>query len=173
MKFQFEIDDRERTIEVHREGIGHRIVVDGRERFVDAVHVAGNRWSLIVRDPAVGRSYSVDAVAVPQNGDGSLDVYIDGHRIAVGARSGLGRRARRDGAATGAGPQRIVAPMPGKIVRVLVTAGDDVQLRQGLVVVEAMKMENELRAARPGRVREVFVREGESVEAGTPLVVVE
>ena len=88
-----------------------------------------------------------------------------------GRDSDVGRR--RDGAATGAGPQRIVAPMPGKIVRVLVTAGDDVQLRQGLVVVEAMKMENELRAARPGRVREVFVRVGESVEAGTPLVVVE
>ena len=73
----------------------------------------------------------------------------------------------------GAGPQQVTAPMPGKVVRLLVSAGDEVQLRQGLVVVEAMKMENELRAAKAGRVREVFVREGQSVEAGTPLVVVE
>jgi biotin carboxyl carrier protein len=63
--------------------------------------------------------------------------------------------------------------MPGKVVRVLVQAGDEVQPRQGLVVVEAMKMENELRAARAGRVKEVFVTEGQSVEAGTALVVVE
>jgi biotin carboxyl carrier protein len=63
--------------------------------------------------------------------------------------------------------------MPGKVVRVLVKVGDEVQPRQGLVVVEAMKMENELRAAAAGRVREVFVSEGQSVEAGTPLVVVE
>jgi biotin carboxyl carrier protein len=56
---------------------------------------------------------------------------------------------------------------------VLVAAGDDVQPRQGLVVVEAMKMENELRAARAGRVKEIFVQEGQSVEAGTVLAVVE
>ena len=69
--------------------------------------------------------------------------------------------------------QRVNAPMPGKVVRVLVSRGDAVKARQGLVVVEAMKMENELRAARDGRVREVFVSEGQSVDAGTPLVVVE
>jgi biotin carboxyl carrier protein len=63
--------------------------------------------------------------------------------------------------------------MPGKVVRVLVKAGDEVKPRQGLIVVEAMKMENELRAAGEGRVREVFVQEGQSVEAGTALVVVE
>ena len=60
-----------------------------------------------------------------------------------------------------------------KVVRVLVSAGDEVKARQGLVVVEAMKMENELRAARGGRVREVAVTEGQSVEAGTVLMVVE
>jgi biotin carboxyl carrier protein len=63
--------------------------------------------------------------------------------------------------------------MPGKIVRVLVKAGDQVIARQGLVVVEAMKMENELRAARNGRVRELSVAEGQSVDAGTVLLVVE
>ena len=63
--------------------------------------------------------------------------------------------------------------MPGKVVKVLVRAGDEVKARQGLVVVEAMKMENELRSPKDGRVSEVLVAEGASVEAGRPLVVVE
>jgi biotin carboxyl carrier protein len=173
MKFQFEIADRERLVEVHRGSEGHRVVVDGREHVVDAVRVRDNTWSLIVRDPSTGQVRSIEAIVVPQNGNGAVDVFIDGHRIEVEQRSGLGRRARGAGGAHGGGPQRLVAPMPGKVVRVLVKPGDDVQPRQGLVVVEAMKMENELRAAGAGRVREVFVREGQSVEAGTALVVVE
>jgi biotin carboxyl carrier protein len=72
-----------------------------------------------------------------------------------------------------AGPQRVTSPMPGKIVKVLVKAGDEVKARQGLVVVEAMKMENELRAARDGRVREVTAVEGRSVDAGAVLLVIE
>ena len=63
--------------------------------------------------------------------------------------------------------------MPGKVVRVLVAPGAEVKARQGLVVVEAMKMENEVRAVRDGLVREVLVVEGQSVEAGAMLVVVE
>jgi biotin carboxyl carrier protein len=172
MKFQFDIADRERTVEVHRQPQGFRIVVDGRERTVDAVRVGGDTWSLIVRD-ADGSVRSVEAVVLPQNGNGGMDVFIDGHRIAVGKRGGLGRRVRGVAGAQGSGPQRVTAPMPGKIVRVLVKPGDEVQARQSLVVVEAMKMENELRAARNGRVREVPAVEGQSVEAGTTLVIVE
>jgi biotin carboxyl carrier protein len=173
MKFQFDIADRERRVEIHRGSHGHRVLVDGREHVVDAVRVRDNTWSLLVRDPATGQVRSVETTVVPQNGNGTVDVFIDGHRIEVGQRSGLGRRARGAGGAHAGGPQRITAPMPGKVVRVLVAPGDTVQPRQGLVVVEAMKMENELRATGAGRVREVFVREGQSVEAGTALVVVE
>ncbi len=63
--------------------------------------------------------------------------------------------------------------MPGKLVRVLVAPGQDVAAGEGLVVVEAMKMENELRAPKAGRVKDVPVREGQAVEAGALLVVVE
>jgi len=63
--------------------------------------------------------------------------------------------------------------MPGRVVKVLVRAGDPVRARQGLVVVEAMKMENELRSPKDGRVTRVLVDEGAAVEAGRPLVVVE
>ena len=102
-------------------------------------------------------------------------MHLDGLTIPVQIRpAGSFGRQKKDGpAAHTAGPQRIMAPMTGKVVRVLVKPGDDVRARQGLVVVEAMKMENELRAARDGRVRDVAVTEGQSVDAGAVLVVVE
>ena len=85
------------------------------------------------------------------------------------------RRIQRSdpGEAVGHGEQRVVAPMPGRVVRVLVKVGDSVTARQGLVVVEAMKMENELTVPRAGRVKDVSVSEGASVEAGRLLVIVE
>jgi biotin carboxyl carrier protein len=92
-----------------------------------------------------------------------VSVMVDGRRQ---------RRKREDGA-SGSGPLRIVAPMPGKVVRVLVKAGDAVHARQPVVVVEAMKMENELRTDRPGTVAEIHTREGVSVEAGALLVVIQ
>lgn len=173
MKLQFEVGDRARAVEVHRLAQRHTVIVDGRTHVVDAVRVEGDRWSLLVREAADGGVRSVDVTVVPHTANGGVDVFIDGHRIVVGQQSGLGRRTRGVAGAQGSGPQRVVAPMPGKIVRVLVAPGDEVQPRQGLVVVEAMKMENELRAARAGRVRDVFVQEGQSVEAGTALLVVE
>jgi biotin carboxyl carrier protein len=86
-------------------------------------------------------------------------------------------RRRRESTGAGgvaaAGVQRVLAPMPGRVVRIIVKVGDEVALRQGLVVVEAMKMENELASPKAGRVKEVAVSEGASVEAGRLLVVIE
>ena len=85
------------------------------------------------------------------------------------------RRQRRAGGGTAgvSGEQRVTAPMPGRIIRVLVKPGDEVAVRQGLVVIEAMKMENELTAVRAGRVTEVAVTAGSSVETGRLLVVID
>ena len=175
MKFEYVIADRLRTVEVHRETTGFRVVLDGRVHLVDAMRVAGDAWSLLIRDAdnSEARPRSVEAVVTPQSTSGSIDVHVSGYHVQVHQRNGHGRRTRDGSSASGAGPQRIVAPMPGKVVRVLVKPGDEVKTRQGLVVVEAIKMENELRAARDGRVREIFVSEGQSVEAGTALVTVE
>jgi len=85
-----------------------------------------------------------------------------------------GRRRRHDDPGrAGAGPQRIVAPMPGKIVRVGVKPGEAVRARQTVVVIEAMKMENELKASRDGAVSELHAKEGASVDAGALLVVIQ
>ena len=106
---------------------------------------------------------------------GDFDVHVTGRTVPVQVRQAgsFGRQNRGAIGASGSGPQRVTAPMPGKIVRLLVKAGDQVTVRQGLVVVEAMKMENELRAARDGRVREVSVPRAQSVDAGTVLLVVD
>jgi biotin carboxyl carrier protein len=170
MKLQVEIGDRIRTVEVLPQPNGYRVVVDGRERLVDAVQVAPGEWSLIVR--AGDRPRSIDAAVSSSRGNGTLDVYLDGLWIPVHVRNGRVRRSGEPASGTGA-VQRVGAPMPGKVVRVLVAPGDEVKARQGLVVVEAMKMENEVRAVRAGRVRDVLVVEGQSVEAGATLVVVE
>jgi biotin carboxyl carrier protein len=174
MKYHFDLGDREATVTIEPHGGGYRVVVDdGPPRLVDARRVSADTWSLIVRGEGEPTVSSTEAAVMPGPANGSLDVYVGGVHVPMTPRGGAGRRARGSAGMSGAGPQRVLAPMPGKVVRVLVKAGDAVGPRQGLVVVEAMKMENELRAGRAGHVREVFVREGQSVEAGTALVIVE
>jgi len=106
---------------------------------------------------------------------GRYTLWVDGFRYEVDALDERTRTIRDMTAATGApaGPAPLVAPMPGLIVRVNVQPGDVVQPGQGLVVMEAMKMENELRAAAAGRVKSVAVRAGTAVERGALLVELE
>jgi biotin carboxyl carrier protein len=102
---------------------------------------------------------------------GHRTVHVQGVRVPTMASTRVRRGA--SGVAAHAGPLRIVAPMPGKVVRLPVRPGDRVEAHQPVVVIEAMKMENALSAGRAGTVREVLVQEGMSVEAGRPLVVLE
>ena len=114
----------------------------------------------------------IDAALSPVGGsDWLVDLPHNVVRASVDGRRF--RRAGAAGAAGGTGTQRLLAPMPGRIVRVLVKPGDQVAARQGIVVIEAMKMENELTAARAGTVTDIAVAEGASVEAGRLLVIIE
>ena len=121
------------------------------------------------------KSYEIAFEAAP---GGEVVVHVNGIAVpltVVEQRGSSKRRATvlRGGGAAGSdtGPRAVVAPMPGRIVKVLVQPGEAVQARQGLVVVEAMKMENEVRAPHAGIVADVRVREGSSVEANAVLVV--
>ena len=126
--------------------------------------------TMVVLDNGVAPTYEV--FVAPTNGTGDCLVTIGGRSAIIAVN---GRRTRRaaDTARHAHGKQMIVAPMPGRVVRVLVAAGDEVAARQGVIVVEAMKMENELRAPRAGRVKEVNVSAGTSVDAGRVLVIIE
>ena len=154
----------------HIESRGAQLFLDGRPVDVDAVK-AGPAWSILIGH----RSYEV---FLAERGPGELIGHVNGRAFTV--RGGLqrfgSRRARTGGTARDAGadgPRRVLAPMPGRIARVLVKVGDSVTTQQGLVVVEAMKMENELRSPRAGIVTEIRAAEGALVEANAVLIVVE
>jgi biotin carboxyl carrier protein len=174
--FEIEVGGRTRRVGVARTGDKFAVTVDTRTVHVDAARIDAHTLSLLVDTKCPpGTTDAVrtasEVVIAPDAATGQLMVGVGATRVAVAVN---GRRARRrDEASGGNGPQRLSAPMPGKIVRVLVKSGDAVRARQPLVVVEAMKMENELRAGRDGLVAEIHAREGESVDAGALLVVVQ
>ena len=179
MIFEVAVGDRVRTVSVVRKGGQLHVTLDGHPHVVDARRVSDTALSLLMQNGAGGLPVqSIDAAFAARGAAGELDVHVLGRVITVHARPSTHRTARSQAppallrAASG-GSQKIVSPMPGKIVRVLVKTGDQVKAKQGLVVVEAMKMENELRAARDGRVRELSVTEGQSVDAGAVLLTVD
>lgn len=166
MRFQIEVGGRVRDIGIEPHGASVAVTVDGSPVDVEILPVGGGRFSL--RFPGTGRQQDV---VVARGRDGAdVEVLVDGLHVPARLRpeGASGKRAARSGDA----PERVVAPMPGKVVKLLVKPGDQVTARQGVIVVEAMKMENELRAGRDGVVREVLVAEGASVDAGTPLLVI-
>jgi len=167
MRVELEVAGRRREVEVERRDDRLTVRLDGQPVGVEATALPGGRWSL--RLPGSGRQHEVVIVSRPEAG--GFEALVDGLSVPVRVSSGTAV-AKRAGP-RGEGPERVTAPMPGKVVKLLVSAGDHVTARQGVVVVEAMKMENELRAGRAGIVREVLVAEGASVEAGTPLLVIE
>ena len=180
MRFEVEAGGQPRAVDVAPDGRSWRVVIDGRVCRASMVR-AGDRWSLLVSDPEAGplaAGHSYDVMFEPADG-GTWQVHVNGRMVQAGLRTSAQRlRGRLGGhpggqSAAGAGDGRVVAPMPGRVVKVLVTPGTAVEAKQGVVVVEAMKMENELRAPRAGVVREVRVAEGASVEAQTVLVIID
>lgn len=169
MTFEIECGGVVRRVEVEPAGDSrYRVTLEERTMVVSAVRGADGTVSLL--EEGSGRSREV---ALTPTGSGTMLAWIEGLTLPVAID---GRRPRRGGAVAGgggSGEQVIAAPMPGRVVRVLVGAGDAVAARQPCVVVEAMKMENELRAPRAGRVKSVAVEAGTPVEAGRALVVIE
>ena len=141
-------------------------VVDGVPVAVDVRMLQDGVMSLVVVDGLeAGRQFRCVA-------DGA-SVVVDGRRVEFVVADPRSLAGRRGGSGGGEGPRAVKAPMPGRVVRVLVTVGDEVAEQQGVVVLEAMKMQNELKACKAGRVVKVGVSVGDTVEAGSVLVVVE
>jgi len=177
MQYEVEIGGRRRQVVVTRTGGTFAVSVEGKTRSVDVARVDAHTLSLVVdsvypENSSVRRAgYEVSVVPDPAARQVVVHVGPVPVVVTLDGRRGWGRKD--DGRASGSGPQRLVAPMAGRIVRVLVNAGDTVRARQPIVVVEAMKMENELRASREGTVAEIHVREGVSVDAGALLIVIQ
>jgi biotin carboxyl carrier protein len=177
MTCEIEIRGRRRTIEFLRRGSEWEMTLDGRILRVDVTAI-GERWSLLIGPPSpaasAGRPTRSYEVAVDRRSNGERIVYVNGFAVPVSIIDRRARQSRTPGAvSSGTGRRSIVSPMPGRIVKVLVKIGDAVVAHQGLVVVEAMKMENELKAPQAGRVTAVNVADGMSVEANAVLVTLE
>jgi biotin carboxyl carrier protein len=142
--------------------------------------VGGRKYSLDVSRVKPGvfllnlGTRSIEVSVLPEGNIASIStVSIEGQRISVeilDERKVL-QRAVRNSHRSGA--SEIRSPMPGKIVRVLVTAGADVVAGQGIVVMEAMKMQNEMKSSMSGRIRKIEVVEGETVRSGDLIAIVE
>jgi len=144
------------------------IKFDGETLLADREEIAPGVYSILID----GRSYEAQVSKRAGDTEGVSSPYL----VTVGLRHYLveirdPRRWRRDGAGVREkGPQEIVAPMPGKIVRVLVSENQEVVQGQGLMVIEAMKMQNEIRAPRAGRVQRIYAQQDTGVEAGFRLL---
>lgn len=160
------------TIEVVSQGGGrYQVLLDGVTHTVDARRFAAGTWSLLIDD----QSYDVELeVAGPTESKGAYNTLVRGKVVSLTVqderlvRMGLtSKRFKVEG------PQVITAPMPGKVLELLVAPGDTVAEGQPLLIMEAMKMENELRAPKAGTVSAVFVRAGQAVEAHARLASVD
>jgi biotin carboxyl carrier protein len=163
VRFDATVGERTIRVEVRRENDHYAVTLDGTPLDVDLVESGDHFASLIVD----GLSHEVGLERRPDGYRVHLPAATVAVVLAEASRDGARPLRRSDG------PARLAAPMPGRVVRVLVEAGREVDAGEGLVVIEAMKMENELKAPRKGRVGEVAVREGQAVDAGALLVVVD
>jgi pyruvate carboxylase subunit B len=166
VKYFVKLGDEE--IEVLVEG--DMVTVGGESHRAAVSSVAGTPVSLLRLDDEVRR-----VIARSGESRGRYSLSLDGFRFEVEALDERARTIRElTGASAGAsGPAPIVAPMPGMIVRISAQVGDQVQPGQGVVVMEAMKMENELRATSAGTIRAVLVSAGTAVEKGAVLLELE
>jgi pyruvate carboxylase subunit B len=153
---------------VEREG--DRVIADGVDAPASIEEVGGTPLRLVTIGSQVHR-----VIVRQRAGKGTYQLWLDGHVYDVEALDERARAIRdlSEASAGPVGPAPLIAPMPGLIVRVSVAEGDEVTAGQGLVVMEAMKMENELRAQGKGRVKRVLAVPGSAVEKGTVLVEME
>ena len=176
MTFEIALNGRTRSVAIERAGqvangaLRLRVSVDGVSSLVDVQRSGEFGLSLVF--PEAGERSTTVHIARGQ-APGELLAYLAGRIAVVSVNASRTGRGAADTGTGSHGEQKIVAPMPGRVVRVLVAAGDEVQPRQPVVVVEAMKMENELRSPKAGRVKDVAVVAGASVEAGRVLVVID
>ena len=177
MTFIANVEDEEKEVMVddHGQDDGcYTIEYEGTTYEMDAQELPSHILHALIND----RSYDVDLEwQAPETDtlDGRVAVRVLG-RVSRLEILDERRKKMKDAQVSGfdmAGMQNVKSPMPGKVIRVMVKAGDEVKEGQGVVVVEAMKMENELKAPKDGVVSEVLATEGQTVDSGTMLVVIE
>jgi biotin carboxyl carrier protein len=167
-RYAIELGGVETELAVEKlDGSRVRVIHAGRTRVYEAVRLASNgrasTWSLL--PDGGGRSALVDVDGVAPD----LTVSVDNVTVPLKLQTARAKVAGRALTQPKTGPSSVQSPMPGKVVKVMVAVGEEVKAGQGVIIVEAMKMENELKAPRDGKVKALAVKEGQAVEAGQTL----
>jgi len=156
------INETSYRLSIESTGGGWRCHVNGKEVLVDVAQVTPDRLSILIG----GKSY--DVIRGPAG-----TIRVGEHTYEVSISDPRSWRSRQQALSATFGSQKLTASMPGKVVRVLASAGQKIVAGQGLVVIEAMKMQNEIRSPREGTVRAILVREGGNVSPGEVVAIVE
>ncbi len=164
MTYDISIDGKQYRLDLDQVDGRWACRVDGREVDVDAVLARPNVLSLRIGN----RAYEVKCERV----GGEMHVWVGSQRFAAEVRDPRSLRSRVR-SVDEHGPRKLTAPMPGKVVRVLVSQGTAVEAGAGVLVVEAMKMQNEVKSPKKGTIQKILVTEGAAVNAGDVLAIVE
>ena len=169
LMLEVEVDGKIRRLALERKDEGYLAHLDGRIIPVDLCEPMPGVLSLLITDGGTQRSYRCIRTIFAD--EETIALIGSRHRVAVADPRSL--RAQRKGLGAGNGAVQIKSSMPGRVARVLVASGDEVAAHQGVVVVEAMKMQNELKAPRAARIVEFRLTAGAKVAAGRVLAVLE
>ncbi len=166
MIYDIVVDGKTHRIELTRGEKTWLCKVDGQDLEVDAALTGRDVLSVLVG----GNAYEIKRERSLQ---GELHIVLGSARYAVDVQDPRSLRTRRAIAGSASGPQKVKAPMPGKIIRILTKENQAVKAGQGVVVMEAMKMQNEMKSPKAGKVQKILIAEGSAVNAGDTLAIIE
>jgi len=165
MTYDVIIDGKNYRLELERAEAGWNCRLDGREILLDAVLARRDVLSVLM----AGKSYEIKRERTATD----LHLWVGSVRYAAELRDPRSLHSRRRAGGDDKGAKKLLAPMPGKVVRVLIREEQAVEAGQSILVVEAMKMQNEIKSPKKGTVRKIVAAEGANVNAGDVLAIVE
>jgi biotin carboxyl carrier protein len=165
MLYDVNIDGKNYRLELQRLEDRWQCRLDGHEIQVDAILARRDVLSILIE----GKAYEIKRERTATD----LHLWVGSARYAAELRDPRSLRSRESSARDGQGPRKLVAPMAGKVVRVLLHAGSEVEAGQGVLVVEAMKMQNEIKSPKKGVLQKIVASEGATVNPGDVLAIVE
>jgi biotin carboxyl carrier protein len=165
MVYDVTIDGKDYRLELERAEVGWRCRLDGRDTQLDAALAGRDVLSVLIE----GKAYEIKR----EHAQGDMPVWVGSVRYLAEVRDPRSLRGRRSAGADEKGPKKLLAPMPGKVVRVLLGQGQAVEAGESILVVEAMKMQNEIKSPKKGTVQKIVAAEGANVNAGDVLAIVE
>jgi biotin carboxyl carrier protein len=165
MIYDVAIDGKDHRLELSRTGGIWQCKLDGREIGIDARLIQPDVLSIVIENQA----YEIKR----ESSFSGTHLWVGSARYAAEVRDPRSMRGRKPEAVDEKGPRKLVASMPGKVVRILACEKAEVEAGQGIVVVEAMKMQNEIKSPKKGVLQKIVAAEGTTVNAGDVLAIVD